>query len=343
MDDTECHLASLHHILYVLQMSEINNIHDTFFRETLSHKEVAADFLANYLPAKVLRHIQLDTLSITKDSFVDVNQAEHYSDLLYQVMLSSGLPGFVYFLFEHKSYPNRFVVLQLLRYLIEIWELHRRQHPKAKTLPLIIPIVVYHGKPKGQAIRLTELVDIPDPEFSAYVPNFDLAFYDFSPETDETIKGQLLVQLVLLCLQAKNTPEAVEKLAEIIALVIQMDENATSMHWLEKIFRYVLAVMDIEPEEMQDMFTQSLSERKGGMFMTVAERLELRGETRGVQKGEVLGRQAVIQRQLTKRFGQSILDIQFQERLSKATPEQLDLWAEKLLDAKSVDEVFRDN
>ena len=28
-------------------MSEINNIHDTFFRETMSHKEVAADFLAN--------------------------------------------------------------------------------------------------------------------------------------------------------------------------------------------------------------------------------------------------------------------------------------------------------
>ncbi len=29
-------------------MTEINNIHDTFFRETMSHKEVAADFLANY-------------------------------------------------------------------------------------------------------------------------------------------------------------------------------------------------------------------------------------------------------------------------------------------------------
>ena len=316
-------------------MSEINNIHDTFFRETMSHKEVASDFLANYLPAKVLRHIRLDTLSITKDSFVDENQAEHYSDLLYQVMLSTGLPGFVYFLFEHKSYPDRFVVLQLLRYLVEIWELHRKQHPKAKTLPLIIPIVVYHGKPKGQAVRLSELVDSPDPDLSAYVPNFDLAFYDFSPETDETIKGQLLVQLVLRCLQAKNTPDAVEKLAEIIALVIQMDENATSMHWLEKIFRYMLAVMDIEPEEMQDIFTQSLSEGKGGMFMTVAERLTI--------KGRIEGRQAILQRLVTKRFGQNILDIQFQERLRKATPEQLDLWAERILDAENVDEVFREN
>jgi hypothetical protein len=28
-------------------MSEINKKHDTFFRETMSHKEVTADFLAN--------------------------------------------------------------------------------------------------------------------------------------------------------------------------------------------------------------------------------------------------------------------------------------------------------
>ncbi|WP_051434566.1 Rpn family recombination-promoting nuclease/putative transposase [Desulfonatronum lacustre] len=316
-------------------MSEINKKHDTFFRETMSHKEVAADFLANYLPAKVLEHIQLDTLTITKDSFVDKKQAEHYSDLLYQVMLSTGQPGFIYFLFEHKSYPDRFVVLQLLRYIIEIWELYLKQNPQAKTLPLIIPIVVYHGKPKGQAVRLSDLVDIPDPELSAYVPNFDLAFYDFSPETDEAIKGAILNKLILLCLQAKNTPGDVKKVWEIIALVVQMDENATSMHWLEKIFRYVLTAMDIEPEEMQDMFMKSLTERKGGMFMTVAERLELRGE--------IAASTRIVQRLITKRFGKSITDMDVQERLRKATPEQLDLWAERILDAKNVDEVFKDN
>ena len=62
-------------------MSEINNIHDAFFRETMSHKEVAADFLANYLPPAVLHHIQLDSLTITKDSFVDKEHADHYTDL----------------------------------------------------------------------------------------------------------------------------------------------------------------------------------------------------------------------------------------------------------------------
>ena len=39
--------------------NEITHNHDTFFRETMSHKEVAADFLVNYLPDKVLKHIRL--------------------------------------------------------------------------------------------------------------------------------------------------------------------------------------------------------------------------------------------------------------------------------------------
>ncbi len=82
-------------------MDKLNNIHDTFFRETMSHQEVAADFLANYLPAKVLEHIRLDTLTITKDSFVSDNLAEYYSDLIYHVKFTGNRLGLIYFLFEH--------------------------------------------------------------------------------------------------------------------------------------------------------------------------------------------------------------------------------------------------
>jgi hypothetical protein len=59
-------LAMIQPLPYVrsASMSEINKKHNTFFRETMSHKEVAADFLANYLPAKVLRHLRLDTLAV---------------------------------------------------------------------------------------------------------------------------------------------------------------------------------------------------------------------------------------------------------------------------------------
>ena len=40
---------------------------------------------------------------------------QHQADLLYQVRLHDGQIAYVYFLFEHKSYPDRLVALQLLR------------------------------------------------------------------------------------------------------------------------------------------------------------------------------------------------------------------------------------
>ncbi len=63
----------------------------------------------------------------------------------------------------------------------------------------------------------------------------------------------------------------------------------------------------------------------------------------GEVKGRVEGRQDMLQRLVNKRFGQNILDFHNQEQLRKATLEQLDLWAERILDAKNVDEVFKDN
>ncbi|MDR3175146.1 MAG: DUF4351 domain-containing protein, partial [Desulfovibrio sp.] len=57
-------------------------------------------------------------------------------------------------------------------------------------------------------------------------------------------------------------------------------------------------------------------------------------------EGRMEGRSAILSRLLAKRFGQDILDHNIQERLRTAGPEQLDLWAERILDAESIDELF---
>ena len=77
-------------------------------------------------------------------------------------------------------------------------------------------------------------------------------------------------------------------------------------------------------------------------YVTSVERLAIQrgiqqGEQRGAQKGEA----AVIQRLLTKRFGS--LDAETLTRLQTAQCEQLESWAENLLDAVTLDEVFKDN
>ncbi|WP_287036651.1 Rpn family recombination-promoting nuclease/putative transposase [Desulfobacter sp.] len=39
--------------------------------------------------------------------------ADYYSDMLYRVMLRDGSAGCIYLLFEHKSYHDRYVHLQI--------------------------------------------------------------------------------------------------------------------------------------------------------------------------------------------------------------------------------------
>ena len=66
----------------------------------------------------------------------------------------------------------------------------------------------------------------------------------------------------------------------------------------------------------------------------LTERLLNEGRQEGVQKGEL----NVLLRLLTRRFG--LLDDATQLRLQQASLEELERWADNILDAESLDEVF---
>ena len=111
------------------------------FRKTLINRENAISVLQHYLPNAVLDLIDLESLEISKDSFIEKELSDYYSDILYKVILK-GHPGFVYVLFEHKSYHDRYVHLQLLEYILKIWRLFKNQQKKGKQpgLPVVIPL-----------------------------------------------------------------------------------------------------------------------------------------------------------------------------------------------------------
>lgn len=63
------------------------------------------------------------------------------------------------------------------------------------------------------------------------------------------------------------------------------------------------------------------------------------GLEEGIQIGEGRGRTVVLSRQLTLKFGE--LSVAVQQRLRQASEAELDAWAERILFAESLDEVFR--
>ncbi len=52
-------------------MTQIRKVHDKFIRDLMSRKQVVRDFLRNYLDKELVELLDLSTLEIKKDTFVD--------------------------------------------------------------------------------------------------------------------------------------------------------------------------------------------------------------------------------------------------------------------------------
>ncbi|MGH9843318.1 MAG: Rpn family recombination-promoting nuclease/putative transposase, partial [Blastocatellia bacterium] len=130
---------------------EFPNPHDRFFKELFSELETAVDFVPYYLPEDFVETLDLSALEIVKESFIDEELRQFFSDLLIKVRLKRGGEVFIYILLEHKSKPDEMVALQLLTYLAQIWRPNLRG--KTKPLPLVFPVVFYHGEENWNVSR----------------------------------------------------------------------------------------------------------------------------------------------------------------------------------------------
>ncbi len=74
---------------------KVQNPHDKFFKKTFGSLTVAKDFLNNYLPQKIAETIDLDTLEPQKDSHIDENLKENFSDLLFKATINKQ-EGYLY-------------------------------------------------------------------------------------------------------------------------------------------------------------------------------------------------------------------------------------------------------
>ena len=62
---------------------KIPNVHDKFFKETFSRIDVVANFLEELFDEKLVKKLDLTTLQIDNNSFIDEELEEHFADILY--------------------------------------------------------------------------------------------------------------------------------------------------------------------------------------------------------------------------------------------------------------------
>jgi predicted transposase/invertase (TIGR01784 family) len=278
----------------------IKNPHDSLFKRTLGDKEVAVDFLENYLPNSILKEIDLTDIKVAKDSFIDKELEESFSDILYNVSID-GKEGFVYLLFEHKSYFDKMTPVQMLGYILDIWKLYNKQN-KNEKLPPIIPILIYHGDRKWKyGSSLSELIEATSEAISDYIPGYNYLLYDFSNYSDAEIKGQIKLRLFLKLISHIFDDDFDKGLREVLPLLIELSEKTTGLEYIETVVKYILNIGEEISLNELDQKAKNISAEGSAVIMTIAEKIYHDGK----EEGKVENMHEMIEFAMELKFGLS--------------------------------------
>ncbi len=177
------------------------NSHDKFFKNLFSRKKEVKEFIIKTLPKELVKNINLKTLKLDNSEYVDEQLKSSYSDVVYNCLYGENTKIKISILFEHKSYPEKYPHLQLLRYMLNLWQTQIKQK---QDLTPVIPIIFYHGQQKWNKKTFEDYFYNIDNELRRFIPEFDYQLIDPSNYSDLEIKKlfeSLELQIGLLLLK----------------------------------------------------------------------------------------------------------------------------------------------
>ncbi|UHM93663.1 Rpn family recombination-promoting nuclease/putative transposase [Rahnella victoriana] len=260
-------------------------LHDAVFKQFLTHPETARDFLDIHLPPALRKLCDLNTLQLASGSFIEDDLRPYYSDVLYSLKAGNG-EGYVYCLIEHQSTPDKHMAFRLMRYAIAAMQRHL--DAGHKTLPLVIPVLFYQGKVSPYPYSMSWLDEFETPEYARtlYGENFPLIDITIIPD-DEIMQHRRMAILELLQKHIRQR-DLTELLDQLTTLLLG---GNTTQEQLISVINYMLQAGESrDPAALINTLASRVPQHEETL-MTIAEKLRLEGEQRGIQKGLQLGEQ----------------------------------------------------
>ena len=280
------------------------NPHDALFRALVDDPAAAGALLRDHLPAEIATRLA-DAPPVLEDaSFVDDELRATRGDRLYRVALADGRPAYVHVLLEHKSAPDPRTPLQVLGYMLRIWERFAgRDAAKLAALPPIVPLVLYHGRAPWTVP--TAVVDAlaADDTLKALLRDHRYVLRDLGHMPDTALSSEPVVRAVLLALKhgvGEDAPDAV-----LVGIVAALPDGSL----LEaQVVRYLLSVLrSITRERWRAVAAAAKPGREDDLVSIAAQEWMTQGKAQGVVEGKAIGVAEglvrAIRRALETRFG----------------------------------------
>lgn len=238
---------------------------------------LCAQFLDGYVDIPMLKNVRPEDIEDVSNRYVHMFTEERNSDVVKRIHVrdekGQEMPFFLISLIEHKNQVDYNVTMQILRYMVYIWEEYEKEmekkHPgisKAKGFqyPPILPVIFYDGvKNWTAATQLKERIFLSD-TLLKYIPDFDcilVQLKDYSNEELMKRKNELSIVMLIEKLQSADDFKVLEEEVDV-AYIRETVEHSPKylLSIISQIVEVLLAKHNVPQEEI-DVFAGQIKER----------------------------------------------------------------------------------
>lgn len=253
--------------------------HDAVFKKMMTHPEIAQDFLKIHLPESLCKLCDLTTLKLESTTFIEDDLKTYYSDVLWSLKTREG-EGYIYCVIEHQSTAVPHMAFRLMRYATAAMQHHLDSGNK--TLPLVIPMLFYHGEQSPYPFSLNWLDEFDDPHLARRLYTEAFPLVDITIISDDEIMQHKRIALLELMQKHIRDRDLMGLVDRLVSLLITGTANDSQLHTL---FNYLVQYGDASrfSDFIHDVARRVPHHKE--KLMTIAERLRQEGHRTGRQKG----------------------------------------------------------
>lgn len=302
--------------------------------------------LASVLPKALAAQIAWDTLELESPETVDAAFDRRQADLVFRARVRDREARLL-LVFEHQSRVDPAMPVRLLAYMARVWE--RCLAEAVTPLPVVIPVVLYHGDAAWTAPRrLSDLLAL-EPDLSAavrpFVPDFAFALDDLTRLTERGLRARALspwatmaLALLAWCRGARHPERVLLRWLDTLRL---LQADADGLVALTALATYLLKASAGRVAPLKVVFAR-LGAAAEELIVTPEEEVRRRGRREGRAVGRQEGREEGRRRglaellvsQLVSKFGP--LTPAAHAAIEAADEQTLVRWGVQLLTADSL-------
>lgn len=298
--------------------------HDHSYRHLFARPQLIEELIREFVPEPWVQGLDFSTLERVNATFISHHLKRSEGDMIWKLRRRDGAPVFLFI--EFQSRTERFMAIRLMGYGAALYQdlIAQRELNSDGQLPVVVHLVVYNGGGRWRApLELSELIAPVEP--TAAAPRLRYWVIDegaYTPEDLEQREG-----LLALLLWAKSQGARALRQARLRLLEYLADDLALR----RAVLAWLYAEIGLDPESIPEIL--NLEE-----FSDMWEQTFRRWEHELKEEGEKKGETKLLLRQLERKFGP--VDPRTRARIRRAGPDRLLEWADRILTAERLEQVF---